>query len=46
MFCGLNGATFTPPRRASRHSPATSVLLPASEVVPWIINVPRGENCM
>src|SRR5471032_752988 len=45
MFCGLNGATRMPPRRASRHKPATSVLLPASEVVPWIISVPRGANC-
>lgn len=42
MFCGLNGATRTPARCAMRHRPATSVLLPASEVVPWIISVPRG----
>ena len=34
MFCGLNGATRTPARRASRQRPATSVLLPASDVVP------------
>lgn len=44
MFCGLNGATRTPPRRARRHRPATSVLLPASDVVPWIISVPRGRG--
>ncbi len=34
MFCGLNGATDTPRRASTRHSPATTVLLPASEVVP------------
>lgn len=31
-------------RRARRHSPATRVLLPAAEVVPWIISVPRGNG--
>ncbi|GAA0586240.1 hypothetical protein GCM10008997_38130 [Halomonas salifodinae] len=39
MFCGLKGATDTPRRASARHSPATTVLLPASEVVPWIISV-------
>jgi hypothetical protein len=39
MFCGLNGATRTPRRASERHRPATRVLLPASEVVPWIIRV-------
>ena len=34
MFCGLNGATRTPLRYNTRHNPATSVLLPASDVVP------------
>ncbi len=34
MFCGLNGATFIPRRFRMRHSAATSVDLPASEVVP------------
>jgi hypothetical protein len=37
MFCGLNGATRTPRRCSTRHSPAATVLLPASDVVPWII---------
>src|SRR5512145_504728 len=39
MFCGLNGATAMPCRTSQRHSAATSVLLPASEVVPWTISV-------
>ena len=43
MFCGLNGATRRPRRRRQRASPATSVLLPASEVVPWTISV-IGED--
>ena len=34
MFCGLNGTTATPRRLSTRANPATSVLLPASEVVP------------
>jgi len=37
MFCGLNGATFSPRRDNTRAKPATSVLLPASEVVPCTI---------
>src|SRR3990172_7784956 len=41
MFCGLNGATRTPRRRSTRHRPATSVLLPASEVVPCTISAPE-----
>ena len=39
MFCGLNGATRTPRRFNKRHSAATTVLLPASEVVPCTIRV-------
>src|SRR6185295_6513076 len=42
MFCALNGATRTPSRASSRHRPATTVLFPASEVVPHTINAPRG----
>ena len=34
MFWALNGATFTPWRASSRHSPATTNDLPASLVVP------------
>jgi hypothetical protein len=39
MFCGLNGATFTPRCINSRHSAATTVVLPASDVVPCTIRV-------
>ena len=39
MFCGLNGATRTPCLASTRHRPATSVVLPASEVVPCTIRV-------
>ncbi len=39
MFCGLKGATRRPLRAKTRHSPVTSTLLPASEVVPWTIRV-------
>jgi hypothetical protein len=35
MFCGLKGATRHPRRASARQIPATSVLLPAPEVVPW-----------
>ena len=45
MFCGLNGATRTPRRRSTRQSPATSVLLPAPDVVPCTINVPAIRYC-
>jgi hypothetical protein len=38
MFCGLNGATLRPRRASTRQSPATSVLLPAPEQVPWIMS--------
>ena len=41
MFWGLNGATRSPRRRATRHNPATTTDLPASEQVPWIISAPR-----
>ncbi len=39
MFCGLNGATFTPRRASHRHNAATTSVLPASEVVPCTIKV-------
>src|SRR5580658_803767 len=45
MFCGLNGATRTPCRCSTRHSPATSVLLPASELAPWTISVRMPLAC-
>ena len=45
VFCGLIGATRTPRRRSQRHRPVTSALLPASEVVPWIIKVLAGIVC-
>ncbi len=41
MFCALNGATATPWRASHRQIPATSALLPASEVVPATNNAPR-----
>jgi hypothetical protein len=41
MFCGLNGATRTPRRFKTRHIAATSVDLPASEVVPCTIREAR-----
>lgn len=34
MFCGLNGRTPSPRRRATRHRPATSTVLPTSDPVP------------
>ena len=39
MFCGLNGTTRTPSRSSRRQSAATSVVLPASDVVPCTISV-------
>ena len=36
MFCDLNGATSIPRLRATRHSPVTNRLLPASDDVPAI----------
>ena len=39
MFWGLNGATGTPWRASQRHRAATTVVLPASEVVPCTIRV-------
>ena len=42
MFCALNGATFTPARRNSRHNAVTSRLLPTDEAVPWTISVRAG----
>ena len=44
MFCALNGATDTPRRASSRHSPATSTLLPASEVQPATSRAPRSSR--
>ncbi len=41
MFWPLKGATRTPRRARRRHSPATIVVLPASEVVPQTISAPR-----
>src|ERR1039457_4220503 len=39
MFCGLKGATRTPFRTSHRHSAATNVLLPASEVQPCTMSI-------
>jgi hypothetical protein len=44
MFCALNGATATPRRASHRHTPATSALLPASDVVPATSNAPRSPT--
>src|SRR5579885_722434 len=41
MFCALNGATDTPRRASHRQIPATSTLLPESEVVPATSSAPR-----
>src|SRR5207249_9087766 len=38
MFCALKGATRSPWRASRRHSPATSVLLPADDAVPCTIS--------
>src|SRR5689334_17034218 len=40
MFCALNGATRIPLRASSRHSPATTMDLPASELVPATSSAP------
>src|SRR5262249_18808977 len=40
MFCALNGATRTPVRANNRQSPATTIDLPASEVVPATSRAP------
>ena len=37
MFCALNGATRSPSCRNTRHSPAAIRLLPALDIVPWIM---------
>jgi hypothetical protein len=34
MFCGLNGATFSPLFDASRQRPATNIVFPTSDPVP------------
>ena len=39
MFSGLNGAARNPRRASRRHSPATSVVLPAPDEVPWTMMV-------
>src|SRR5450830_39227 len=44
MFCGLNGTTATPWRLSRRHRAATTVLLPASDVVPCTIKVEKGKS--
>ena len=44
MFCALNGATATPRRRSHRQIPATSALLPASDVVPATSSAPRTPH--
>ena len=38
MFCGLNGTTRTPHRRATRQSPATTTDFPTSDPVPWTMS--------
>src|SRR5579859_2377845 len=38
MFWALNGATRSPRRANKRHNPATSVLLPADDAVPWTMS--------
>src|SRR5258708_9901699 len=38
MFWALNGATRSPRRANNRHSPATRVLLPADDAVPWTMS--------
>src|SRR4029450_6229867 len=40
MFCALNGATRIPLRANSRHSPATTIDFPASDVVPATSSAP------
>src|SRR5882757_8974953 len=40
MFCALNGATRIPLRDNSRHNPATTIDLPASDVVPATSSAP------
>src|SRR5262245_60510600 len=40
MFCALNGATRIPLRANSRHSPATIIDFPASDVVPATNSAP------
>src|SRR4051812_27109338 len=40
MFCALNGATDRPLRARSRQRPATTIDLPASEVVPATSSAP------
>src|SRR5690242_4463733 len=40
MFCALSGATRSPLRVSSRHRPATTIDLPASEVVPATSSAP------
>src|SRR5579859_1571838 len=42
MFWALNGATRSPRRANRRHSPATSVLLPADDAVPWTMSTGAG----
>src|SRR3954466_14831772 len=44
MFCALKGATATPRRASHRQRPATSALLPASDVVPATSSAPRNPT--
>src|SRR5580692_9815976 len=44
MFCALNGATRTPLRASRRHSPATTIDLPASELVPATSSAPVTKS--
>ena len=45
MFWPLNGATATPRRASSRHSPVITVDLPASDVVPHTMSAPCIGAC-
>lgn len=44
MFCGLNGATFSPRKVSARASPATISDLPTSEPVPWNMMARAGMD--
>src|SRR4051794_13671819 len=46
MFWALNGATRTPRRASTRHRPATTVDLPALDVVPQTISAPWVRPAM
>lgn len=44
IFCALKGATRTPRRAKRRHSPATNVLFPTPDAVPWTIRTGASER--